>query len=1190
MSKIHVLGSGLLAGGCDLFLQEWHFPQQLFFGSSLQLGEVPRASGMSSEDEAGSESSGPPSSHESSSGESVEDSNSSDAENESADQDGDASAGGSDESAASAGGSDESADGSRSDSGGESSEAPSARPDLKIVSRPESLAEHMRRHPNNSASKFCGRCQFYRNRQEIESSCLCKHPMTGAKFTWIGEQPDPSREWGVGCHICAAAGEKNQLSKYAARSRWMLRPQTLARHSDSHSHRRALEAWFARTSGSHSSVATDGQTSAVDGQTSTVDGQTSTVDGQTSMPASAMTDGQTSVSASVSHAEVLAALTAVHEKDSFRSYERRLSTTSMSGAGGSGGGGRSLGEELWNIMADAEKLVTYHLLMAASMIALIQDARGGSLLVMARVVLWKWPRQLRGQRPSGVECLGQGHEGPWTAERILNLKEMGAQYDGPAQAKLTVKSFKEACVTEDSFNQCKSKVTFFATDNASDEAAVYDNLHLEFENCRFEVKDSSHTLQLAIKNGVKGEPEVEKVQHILLTGKKPHKSLSSLLRHSPRFRKVFSDRQQEDALSILEHLGWAPQRLSSRSRPWGRISMRLKSLLAALSDEVDHGAESDTAAIILREISPYRRLLIAGLMADLTHEHYKAVRETDERSVCPTSVMTIVTNFKQRVKVLFLEGMIMTVDDSFTGQVLKFLKAPQLLLAGRHAHLFSMPVKADREAYFEPLERVRAVVGNVLVCLDAAFPPESWQYAFAGYRLPSPLLKREVSQQGKAMVKTWLMRIFQQGSLEDSEKVYEELTTMLLPAADQLRMAGNTVRESWAIASSRFPELTQARVAVSLLLACAHSTSNVERYLKVVASQLECERRRMSGVTLAECVIADAHAPAARDVHSSEQGRLYLNRIVKMHGLRFGRKRRAKTQRRPRRDKGRARNPQLLETNRRRQGKPATEKSFLKQRALAIQRATRLPPEKRKEACSAQSIPEDSGKFVTAAIEKVRAKAKERGKRKGAALSRSSVKRRRADGQTSADGGRARWIGGDSSVTSPRAVVGNDSSFFLVLEKKDLLDEDDADVFMRRQWLTYQSLFSFLRSLRQRQHQPGASVFVVGTLNSEALQNHPLAGACQVFGGFLTCRAWVQKALVDNATPRGLAYDGLLNQSLVLGCSSDVQEAERTKLVMAGLQVASGTAHCKLQFVKLSRLKKCIRNMSRNGELSQDLG
>ena len=187
---------------------------------------------MSSEDEAGSESSGPPSSHESSSGESVEDSNSSDSENESADQDGDASASGSDESAdqdgdASASGSDkdcqekesahirsrgESSEGSRSDSGSSSQsgkcEAPSARPDLKIVSRPESLAEHMRRHPNNSASKFCGRCQFYRNRQEIESSCLCKHPMTGAKFTWIGEQPDPSREWGVGCHICAAAGEK----------------------------------------------------------------------------------------------------------------------------------------------------------------------------------------------------------------------------------------------------------------------------------------------------------------------------------------------------------------------------------------------------------------------------------------------------------------------------------------------------------------------------------------------------------------------------------------------------------------------------------------------------------------------------------------------------------------------------------------------------------------------------------------------------------------------------------------------------------------------------------------------------------------------------------------------------------------------------------------------------------------------
>ena len=170
-------------------------------------------------------------------------------------------------------------------------------------------------------------------------------------------------------------------------------------------------------------------------------------------------------------------------------------------------------------------------------------------------------------------------------------------------------------------------------------------------NLAFHVMDSTHSLQLAIRHGMAGDPEIEQLQKVLLTNKRPHPSISNMLRNSTRFRTVFREKQQEDALSVLENLGWAPQRMSSRARPYGRTSLRLHALLAALAEEAEHGHEKDLALSNLQQIASYKRLMLIGLLADLTHEHQRLVHETGTSDPDPTNTILLIERFKTRCKV-----------------------------------------------------------------------------------------------------------------------------------------------------------------------------------------------------------------------------------------------------------------------------------------------------------------------------------------------------------------------------------------------------------------------------------------------------------------------------------------------------------------------------------------------------------
>ena len=109
------------------------------------------------------------------------------------------------------------------------------------------------------------------------------------------------------------------------------------------------------------------------------------------------------------------------------------------------------------------------------------------------------------------------------------------------------------CASDDVFDDVKGKFVFFVTDNAADEIKVGVLLKQHLPNLVFHVMDSTHSLQLAIRHGMAGGPEVEQLQKVLLTNKRPQPSVSNLLRNYARFRVVFCQRQQDDALSALEN-------------------------------------------------------------------------------------------------------------------------------------------------------------------------------------------------------------------------------------------------------------------------------------------------------------------------------------------------------------------------------------------------------------------------------------------------------------------------------------------------------------------------------------------------------------------------------------------------------------------------------------------------------------
>ena len=141
--------------------------------------------------------------------------------------------------------------------------------------------------------------------------------------------------------------------------------------------------------------------------------------------------------------------------------------------------------------------------------------------------------------------------------------------------------------------------------------------------------------------------------------------------------------------------------MSSQARSLSRASLKLSDLLTALAREAEGSASSKSvqaARYNIREIASYRRLMIAGLLADLCVEHHKAIRQAGTETCDPAMVASYLADFEKVVRLLFMEGQIMTLRNSYTSQVIRFFQNPSVLFERKHAVLFVRPDPQDATA------------------------------------------------------------------------------------------------------------------------------------------------------------------------------------------------------------------------------------------------------------------------------------------------------------------------------------------------------------------------------------------------------------------------------------------------------------------------------------------------------------
>ena len=202
------------------------------------------------------------------------------------------------------------------------------------------------------------------------------------------------------------------------------------------------------------------------------------------------------------------------------------------------------------------------------------------------------------------------------------------------------------------------------------------------------MRDTCHSRQLVLKACLAGDEEIETTQRLLVTGTAPEPSVANFLANSPRFATRFQEVEKDECLAVLRHLGWSPQRFDSRSKPLGRIATRLGVIFETLAYEADHASsagQKQWARRLLTELGSYERLLLAGLLADLSSEHRKWVRESDVQDPSAEGVLPADLRFQARLRALFLKGGILSAEctESFTAQVIAFMKKKQTLHYGK---------------------------------------------------------------------------------------------------------------------------------------------------------------------------------------------------------------------------------------------------------------------------------------------------------------------------------------------------------------------------------------------------------------------------------------------------------------------------------------------------------------------------
>ena len=287
------------------------------------------------------------------------------------------------------------------------------------------------------------------------------------------------------------------------------------------------------------------------------------------------------------------------------------------------------------------------------------------------------------------------------------------------------------------------------------------------------------------------------------------------------------------------------------------------------------------------------RLVLGGLLADLSAEHYSWVASGDTRNPDATRVQERADAFLARLRTLFDEAMILTLPDTYTGATLEFLKKSSYYRIGNSVQTVGIgdwnSDSGARAIIRRQLHRVRVVVANMREYMKVYRPEHSWLHAFTAFRLPSPLAASAAGADPprRAEALASLHRICREASLPEQQTTDELLK--LLPRAEKFhREAACPASAAWGRASAEWPELQSARRIVELCIVWKTATGNLERRFRRVC-EIRCpQRAQLLDVTLETCVVVE-QAPPSKTLQQDESLRsTYCQRVLKMHRLMHG--------------------------------------------------------------------------------------------------------------------------------------------------------------------------------------------------------------------------------------------------------------------------------------------------------------
>ena len=269
------------------------------------------------------------------------------------------------------------------------------------------------------------------------------------------------------------------------------------------------------------------------------------------------------------------------------------------------------------VMAAAERRLTQAVLQHASAVGLAADGLARTYQVQARLVLWKLPPAFPWlQQLEGCGWLDRfGPRGPWVMHRVIGMRELPAELDTAGKVREVIECLRRAAagggdLAPALLTSVKSKVVSWASDGADsgvgDLAAA-----AELPNMSFRQWDESHAAVKLLPHAVRAEPDCDKVEKLLVSSKDPP-SLAKFVSTSDVFRKKFGDAQLKDCVAIIQNLGWAPQRFSSRARPMMRQARRWKQMFESLAleaagrDQKEHQMPNiSSASLVAKTLGGY---------------------------------------------------------------------------------------------------------------------------------------------------------------------------------------------------------------------------------------------------------------------------------------------------------------------------------------------------------------------------------------------------------------------------------------------------------------------------------------------------------------------------------------------------------------------------------------------------------